>query len=634
MSAAIRHRGPDDDDVWCDVEAGVAFGHRRLSIIDLSAHGRQPMTSESGRYVIAYNGEVYNFPALREELESHGHTFRGHSDTEVVLAAIEEWGLEAALQRFIGMFAFALWDRTCRQLQLVRDRLGIKPLYYGWSGKAFLFASELRAIERFPHFDGEVDRDALALYLRFNNVPAPWSMLKGIRKLMPGTILTTDGIEGDERTTTYWTLHDVAQQGIQSPFGGNETEAAEQLEALLRDATRQRMIADVPIGVLLSGGVDSSTVAALMQAESASPIKSFTIAFPDSDFDEAKDAGLVAAHLGTEHTEIPVSAKDALSVIPELPAMVDEPFADSSQIPSLLVSRLARQHVKVCLSGDGGDEIFGGYNRYVWADRVYGRSRQLPQFVQRATGAAMTAVSPNAWNRAFRLMRPLLPRTFQLHDTGDKIHKMAMVVSAPDRASVYRRLVSLCQEPNQIIVDGQEPATQLDDRAAWWQLSDFTSQMMFFDTITYLPDDILTKVDRASMATGLEVRVPLLDHRIVTFAWSLPLAMKVRDRVTKRLLRNVLYRHVPQSLIERAKWGFSVPLHEWLRGPLRDWAAQLLDERRVKREGYFQPQPVQEMWREHLSGARNWHHQLWEVLMFQEWLSRRHDGIHSSRAAA
>ena len=634
MSAAIRHRGPDDDDVWYDAEAGIALGHRRLSIIDLSTHGRQPMTSESGRYVIAYNGEVYNFPSLRKELEPLGHTFRGHSDTEVILAAIEEWGLETALGRLVGMFAFALWDRTSRRLQLVRDRLGIKPLYYGWTGQTFLFASELRAIEQHPQFKGEVNREALSLYLRYSYVPAPWSMLTGIRKLMPGTILTTDGIVDGESTTAYWSLHDVAERGVRSPFTGDEAEATEHLDNLLREATRQRMIADVPIGVLLSGGVDSSTVAALMQSESVTPVKSFTIGFPDSGFDESKDARLVAAHLKTNHHELAVTAQDAIDIIPELPALTDEPFADSSQIPSLLISKLARQHVKVCLSGDGGDETFGGYNRYIWANGVFNRSRLAPLPIRIATGALLTAVSPISWDRAFRTVRALLPRNFQLHDAGDKIHKTGMVITSPDRATMYRRLVSLCQEPNEITVKSQEPTFALDRYNAWDGITDFTSQMMLYDTTNYLPDDILTKVDRASMAASLEIRVPLLDHRVVEFAWSLPLSLKIKDRVGKSVLRRVLDRHVPRDLIDRAKWGFSVPIHDWLRGPLRAWAENLLDENLLNSEEFFRPEPIMKMWEQHLSGSRNWHHQLWSVLVFQEWLRHRREGFRVSESAA
>lgn len=634
MSAAIRHRGPDDDNVWYDAEAGIALGHRRLSIIDLSAHGRQPMTSESGRYVIAYNGEVYNFPALRQELEPLGHTFRGHSDTEVILAAIEEWGLETTLGRLVGMFAFALWDRTTRQLQLVRDRLGIKPLYYGWTGQTFLFASELRAIEQHPQFKGEVNREALSLYLRYSYVPAPWSMLKGIRKLMPGTILTTDGTIDGESTTAYWSLHDVAQRGVESPFTGSELEATDQVEAHLREATKQRMISDVPVGVLLSGGVDSSAVAALMQSESAAPVKSFTIAFPDSGFDESRDAAAVATHLGTDHHEMPVTAQDALDTIPHLPALSDEPFADSSQIPTFLVSRLARNKVTVCLSGDGGDEVFGGYNRYTWCEPLYSRFDRGPFALRNLASKSLCALSPNAWDQIFKTLQPMLPKALHLRDPGDKIYKAASVLSSRDPAAAYRRLISQWQSPADVVIGSEEPPTLIEQPENWTHIPDLTRQMMYLDTMTYLPDDILAKVDRASMAWSLEARVPLLDHRIVEFAWSLPLRMKIEGGVTKRVLRNVLYRHVPQEIVERPKWGFAIPLHEWLRGPLRDWAASLIDENRLRSEGFFRPDAIRHMWQEHQSGRRNWHTQLWSILIFQAWLDRPASASIATRVAA
>ncbi len=634
MSAAIHHRGPDDEDTWCDVDAGIGFGHRRLSIIDLSTHGRQPMESESGRYVIAYNGEVYNFPDLRRELESKGHTFRGHSDTEVILAAIEEWGLESALNRFVGMFAFALWDRSSRQLHLVRDRLGIKPLYYGWCGQSLLFGSELRAIERHPDFVGEVDREALSLYLRFSYVPAPWSMFKGVRKLSPGTILTTDGVQGNERSDVYWSLHDVAESGIRAPFRGDDREAATKLEDLLREATRQRMIADVPIGVLLSGGVDSSTVAALMQSESTSPVSSFTIAFPDSEFDESKDAGLVANHLGTDHHELPVTARDALESIPQLPALADEPFADSSQIPTFLVSHLARRHVTVCLSGDGGDEVFGGYNRYAWCEPLYAIFDRTPYEFRNLVGRSMRIVSPATWDRTARALHPLLPKSLRLRDPGDKIYKAATVISSPTPADAYLRLISQWQSPGNIVLGSEEPQTLIAQAENWDHIPDLTRQMMYLDSMTYLPDDILAKVDRASMAWSLEARVPLLDHRVVDFAWTLPRHMKVSDGVTKSILRDVLYKYVPREVIERPKWGFAIPLHDWLRGPLRDWADTLLDEQRLISEGYFRPKEILRVWQEHLSGRRNWHTHLWSVLIFQAWLDRSNSSDRATLAAA
>ena len=634
MSAAIQHRGPDDDDVWCDADAGIGFGHRRLSIIDLSTHGRQPMQSESGRFIIAYNGEVYNFPDLRRDLASKGHTFRGNSDTEVILAAIEEWGLKLALSKFVGMFAFALWDRSSRQLHLVRDRLGIKPLYYGWCDQSFLFGSELRAIEQHPDFVGEVDRGALSLYLRFSYVPAPWSMFKGIRKLLPGTILTTNGVAGEETTDAYWSLHDVAERGMRHSFQGEEKEAITKLEGLLREATRQRMIADVPIGVLLSGGVDSSMVAALMQAESTSRVSSFTIAFPDSKFDESMDARLVADHLGTDHHELAVTARDALEAIPQLPALADEPFADSSQIPTFLVSHLARKQVKVCLSGDGGDEVFGGYNRYSWCEPLYAKFDRIPYLLRNFIGRSMCGVSPKTWDRTVRALRPFLPKAFHLRDAGDKIYKAAAVISSPDPASAYLRLISQWQSPGSIVLGTEEPDTFIEQPENWAHIPDLTQQMMYLDTMSYLPDDILAKVDRASMAWGLEARVPLLDHRVVDFAWTLPRHMKVSGRVTKSILRTVLYNYVPQTIVERPKWGFAIPLHDWLRGPLRDWADTLIDETRLESEGFFNPKEIRRVWEEHLSGKRNRHTQLWSVIIFQAWLDRSKGSDQATRTAA
>jgi len=623
MAAAIAHRGPDAADSWADAEAGIAFGHRRLSIIDLSAAGNQPMASADGRYVLVTNGEIYNFPDLRAELEAKGHGFRGHSDTEVLLAAIVEWGLAAALERCIGMFALALWDRQTRTLSLARDRLGIKPLYYGWSGGVFLFGSELAALKAHPRFKADVDRNALALYMMRNCLPAPHSIHTGIKKLTPGTILTLagDSVAGAEpAATTFWSLSEVAARGAADPFVGSESEAADRAEALIGEAVRCRMVADRPLGVFLSGGIDSSTVAALMQNASSTPVKTFSIGFNDAGYNEAEDAKAVAAHLGTDHTELYVDAAKALEVVPNLARLFDEPFADSSQLPTYLVSEMARRDVVVCLSGDGGDEMFGGYNRYMWVDGIARRTGGLPGPVRAAAAAAMTSLSPDNWDGVFKALGPLLPSALRQRTPGDKLHKMAGILAAQGPAEIYQGLVGHWRAGDGVVPNATPPATIVEQPDNWPALPGFTEQMMHLDGVSYLPDDILTKVDRASMAVGLEARVPLLDHRVVEFAWTLPLALKTGGGVAKRTLRNVLYRHVPKALVERPKMGFALPIHDWLRGPLRDWAENLLDEKRLREEGFFAPGPVREKWRQHLSGKRNWQHHLWDVLMFQAWL--------------
>ncbi len=613
MADCLLHRGPDDGGSWADGEVGIGFGHRRLSIIDLSAAGRQPMLSANGRYVLTYNGEIYNAPELRRECEAAGIAFRGTSDTEVLVETIARHRLRPTLERLIGMFAFALWDRELRELTLVRDRLGIKPLYWGRFGKAFLFASELSALKRHPDFSGEIDRDALSSFLRFNYVPAPQSIYRGVHKLRPGHLLTVRQ-DAEPQIEAWWSLAEAREKGVSAPFVGSEDEAISALEALIGDAVGKRMIADVPLGAFLSGGVDSSTVTALMQANSSRPVRSFSIGFAEDSYNEAVHAKAVASHLGTKHTELYVTSEEARAIIPKLPALYDEPFADASQIPTFLVSRMTREHVTVALSGDGGDEVFGGYNRYLQAPDVLSRTALVPDALARGAAAMISAVPPN---RLSRVMGPL-PKIGAIPMLGEKLHKIASILGkSPQQA--YCALVSNWPEPGALVLGGQETVDAIWNEVAG-DLSGFGARMQFADTLTYLPDDILTKVDRASMAVSLEARVPLLDHRVVEFAWSLPQNLKIRDREGKWILRQVLDRYVPRTLIERPKMGFGVPIDSWLRGPLRDWADDLLSESRLRRQGFLDPTPIRTRWREHLSGKRNWQYSLWSVLMFNAWM--------------
>lgn len=621
MAAAIVHRGPDDAGVWTDEEAGVALAHRRLSILDLSPAGHQPMLSPSGRYVMVFNGEIYNHLTLRQRLAGYG--WRGHSDTETLLAGFERWGVEATLKMSVGMFAIALWDRETATLTLARDRLGEKPLYYGWQGDALLFGSELKALKAHPMFRAEIDRDALTLFLRHNAIPAPYSIYQGIHKLPAGTFLQAHAGQKQARPMAYWSARAVAEAGQRNRFRGSDQEAVAELEQLLSQAVGGQMVADVPLGAFLSGGIDSTTVVALMQAQSARPVKTFTIGFDEAGYNEAEHAHAVARHLGTEHTELYVKPEEAQSVIPLLPGLYDEPFADSSQIPTYLVSRLAKSHVTVSLSGDGGDELFAGYNRYFWAQNIWRRLGWLPQSVRAALAGVLTTLPPSAWNSAFRKFDRLLPANLRYANPGDKLHKLAGILAVRNAEEIYWGLVSHWRHPAQIVKDATEPATVLTDASQWADVPDLTHRMMYLDTVTYLPDDILTKVDRAAMGVSLETRVPLLDHRVLEFAWTLPLGMKLRDGQSKWLLRQVLYRHVPKALIERPKMGFGIPLDVWLRGPLRAWAEELLSPTRLEAEGYFQSRPIQQKWREHLSGKRNWSYDLWDVLMFQSWLERQ-----------
>ncbi|HUW29070.1 MAG TPA: asparagine synthase (glutamine-hydrolyzing) [Sulfuriferula sp.] len=621
MARQITHRGPDDQGVWTDTDAGIALAHRRLSILDLSPQGHQPMVSQCGRYVIAFNGEVYNFAALREELEQAGvaPAWRGHSDTEVMLAAIAAWGLGAALKKFVGMFAFALWDRETRTLSLARDRLGEKPLYYGWQGDTFLFGSELKALKAHPAFRAEIDRDALTLFLRHNAIPAPYSIYQGIHKLPPGTFLQVYAGQKNAPPLAYWSARSVAETGQRNLFRGNDAEAATELERLLGQAVGGQMVADVPLGAFLSGGIDSTTIVALMQAQSVRPVKTFTIGFNEAGYNEAEHAHAVARHLGTEHTELYVTPQDAMDVIPSLPSIYDEPFADSSQIPTFLVSRLARSHVMVSLSGDGGDELFGGYNRYFWARNLWRKLGWMPRPLRSALAGVLTTLPPAAWNTAFHKLGRWLPAGLRYAHPGDKLHKAAEILAVRSPEEIYLGLVSHWKNPAQLVPGSHEPLTLLTDPGQQADLPNFEQRMMYLDTVTYLPDDILAKVDRAAMAVSLETRVPLLDHRVVEFAWTLPLDMKIRHGQGKWLLRQVLDRHVPKSIMDRPKMGFGVPIDHWLRGPLKPWAAALIEPERLAREGMFDPAPIQRKWAEHQSGSRNWSYYLWDVLMYQQW---------------
>jgi asparagine synthase (glutamine-hydrolysing) len=620
MATSLRHRGPEDEGVWVDPASGIAFGHRRLSIIDLSPAGHQPMHSSCGRYVITFNGEIYNFQALREELVALGQAFRGHSDTEIMLAAIAHWGVEASLKKFIGMFVFAVWDRQERTLYLSRDRAGEKPLYYGWAGHTLLFGSELKALHQHPDFRAEIDRGALTIYVRHDYIPAPHSIYKGIHKLPPGTLLTIQGFGTDAAPQPYWSAKRAAEDGLSNPFSGSDTEAVDQLDTLLNDAISKMMVADVPLGAFLSGGIDSSLIVAIMQANSTRPVKTFTIGFNNSDFNEAESAKAVAKHIGTDHTELYVTPEEAMSVIPRLPNLYDEPFADSSQIPTFLVSQLARRHVTVSLSGDGGDELFGGYNTYLWGRSVQKNIGWMPRPLRAALGKSLNPLARFDWNTLLSGSQSLLPESLRRKDLNKVLQKLAGILKVHQREALYWVLCSYWMEPGSVVIGGKEPLTPLTDPSKWAHIEEFMHVMMYLDTLMYLPDDILVKVDRAAMGVSLESRVPLLDHRVIEFAWSLPLAMKVQGNTGKRPLRQLLHRYVPKQLVERPKQGFGVPVHEWLRGPMRAWAEELLSESRLRHEGYFEAAPIRQKWSEHVSGRRNWQAQLWGVLMFQAWL--------------
>ena len=616
MTKTLSHRGPDDEGLWADPSRGIALGFRRLAIIDLSAEGHQPMASPSGRYVMVYNGEVYNYLSLRKRLEARGATFRGHSDTEVMLAAFEAWGIRGAVTQFVGMFAIALWDRERGELTLVRDRLGIKPLYYQISRDGVLFASELKAMAVDPTFDRRLDSAAVSSFLKFLYVPAPATIYAGSRKLPPGHILTVSRDHSTVRLESYWSIRDVAGTGLSDQFSGTDEEAVDYLNDLLADAVGLRMLADVPLGALLSGGVDSSLVVSLMQAQSPDPVRTYTIGFDTPSFDEAAHARAVARHLGTHHTELHLTGHDALEVIPGLPVMFDEPHADPSQIPTFLVSQLARRDVTVALSGDGGDELFSGYNRYSYGERLIPRTMRWPR-------AARTLLSKALCNAPYRLLDSL-GAGFAARGDGEsprqlahQLRKVGHLLAEDTPQDMYDSLLSAWHHPEHLLRIASARLAQ--PRSDANPNVDLLEMMMAVDQGAYLPDDLLAKVDRASMAVSLEARVPLIDHRVVEYSWRLPRRLKLRDGKGKYILRRILDRYVPAELIERPKMGFSVPIASWLRGPLKSWAEELCSPSRLEADEVFQREPVQRAWDRLTRGDDSVASGLWAVLMFQAW---------------
>jgi asparagine synthase (glutamine-hydrolysing) len=619
---ALAHRGPDDQGIWYDSDIGIVLGHSRLSILDLSTAGHQPMISDSGYYIIVFNGEIYNHLLLRRELERFCKSpqWRGHSDTETLLACFDAWGIETTVSKCIGMFAFAVWDKQKRILTLCRDRLGEKPLYYGWQGDTFLFGSELAALKVNPAFRADIDRNVLALFMRNSYIPAPYSIYKDIYKLLPGTLMRISCEHRNLSTNRYWDLRQVVADGLAQPFGGTPSEAVDALENLLNDAVAQQMVADVPVGAFLSGGIDSSTIVALMQGQSHRPIRTFTIGFHESRYNEAEYAKSVARHLGTDHTELYVTPQQALEIIPRLPVLYSEPFADSSQIPTFLVSQLAHQSVKVSLSGDAGDELFCGYRTYTIAESLWKKLSLIPNGFRSVLDRLSSSNPFQSDNQFINSVRKFISQSMGIAHISDKLDKIADIMSGRTADEMYQLLISQWANPSQLVIDAIEPTTVFTDETRKPHADCFIHQMMALDLLTYLPDNNLCKIDRAAMSVSLETRLPLLEHHVVQFAWSLPMNFKLRKGVAKWPLRQILYKYVPRKLIERPKRGFSIPIDSWLRGHLREWAENLLDESRLQHEGYLNAALVRKKWREHLSGNRNWQRQLWNVLIFQAWL--------------
>lgn len=630
MVCKLSHRGPDRQAVWTDDIVGLALGHSRLAIQDISPAGDQPMVSDSGNFVIIFNGEIYNHLDLRNVLISENKKidWKGTSDTETLLACVEAWGLDITLKRCSGMFALALWDKCRKILTIARDRLGEKPLYYGWQGESFIFGSELKPFKENNDFIGDINREALALYVRFNYVPAPFSIYKDIKKLPAGTYLELhfDGVHKSAPVVDvpipYWSLVETADKASRSRFQGNDEELVNELDKLLIHTVASQMLSDVPLGAFLSGGVDSSTIVSMMQACSKTPVNTFTIGFEEQGYNEAENGKLIASHLGTNHTELYISSEDARNVIPLIPTLYDEPFADSSQIPTYLVSKLASQHVKVALTGDGGDELFGGYNRHLWLGKLWRNIDRSPRFISSTLGRGLSSVSPEVWDAVFNKTKKLLPEHYRVSQFGNKMHKLGDLFSSSTVNEMYGRVRSFWNNEHIVIADKNksERNSFFSSDSILRSGMEIEEQIMLCDALDYLPNDILAKVDRAAMGVSMETRVPFLDHKLIEFAWRLPPQAKIRNKEGKWILRRVLDRYVPSALMDQPKMGFAVPVGEWLRGPLREWAENLLSESRLNDDGFFYLEPIRKKWKQHLNRDKNWEHDLWGILMFQVWL--------------